>query len=69
MSKTIKMLKSTRGSPDGISVELYKEGQVYEDVSDSLANNFVKHQKVAVLAEKKRPAKEDKALKDAPANK
>lgn len=67
MTKRVKMTKNTKGASDGITVLLYKKDQEY-DVSDSLADNFVRQQKVAVEVEK-RPEKKKKGLGAAPENK
>jgi hypothetical protein len=37
----IKMLKNANGSPDGISVESYKAGEVYDITSESLVKVFI----------------------------
>ena len=42
----IKMKKSTPGSPDGIRINLYKKGEVY-DVDKSLGEVFVNQMEVA----------------------
>lgn len=44
----IKMLKSERGSQDGVLIENFKEGEIY-DIVDNLAMVFVDVMKIAVL--------------------
>jgi len=44
----IKMLKKTQGSPNGIQVNVYEVGEIY-DLPDGLANTFVKIMKVAAF--------------------
>lgn len=53
----IKMLKSEKGSIDGISVKLYEKDNEYE-VNDELGNAFIKG-KFAVLAAVKEEVKSE----------
>ena len=64
------MKKTARGASDGNFVQTYEAGQEY-DVSESLADNFVRQQGIASLVEAKAqgPAPENKALAGAPDDK
>lgn len=44
--KTIKMNRNQSGSPDGISIQLYKSGETYK-VPEDLAKSFVENLKCA----------------------
>lgn len=48
---TVKMLETARGSPDGIHVNLYQAGLIY-DLPDDLAHSFVHLMGVAVAADR-----------------
>ena len=61
----ITMIETTKGSPDGIHVLEFVEGQSY-DIPYSLAKSFVEHMGVAIIAED--PIKQ-KAVIGAPVNK
>lgn len=61
----ITMIETTKGSPDGIHVLEFVEGQSY-DIPYSLAKSFVEHMGVAIIAED--PIKQ-KAIIGAPTNK
>lgn len=43
------MIKTSTGSPDGITIETYEANKIYE-LPEKLAVNFVRDQKMAVLA-------------------
>lgn len=47
----ILMLKTIKGSPDGISVEEYKEGNTYDVQSESLVKVFVANRYATVCQE------------------
>lgn len=66
----VKMLKTTPGSPDGIRVQRYDEGEVY-DLSDALAKAFVDHMNVAeyVVVGRRDSVPAAKMVKAAPENK
>jgi hypothetical protein len=58
----IRMIKTTRGSENGIQINEYEAGKVY-DVNFSLANVFVRVLRVADLVQ------EEKSIASAPENK
>ncbi|MGL6349728.1 MAG: hypothetical protein ACRC2U_07780 [Aeromonas sp.] len=66
----VQMLKSKAGSPDGIQVVFYTEGETY-DVPLALAESFVTEGVAEQVAEGKavREAPANKAVAKAPANK
>ena len=71
----IKMLRTTEGSPNGISVRSYSEGEIY-DLPETLARVFIHDMNVAeeipyVPTPKKVevPTRDEKALTGAPNNK
>jgi hypothetical protein len=64
----IKMLKSERGSVDGIIVQNFKEGEMY-DLPSSLAEVFVKDMGVAEYTTDEPIQVEQKAMGAAPENK
>jgi len=66
----IQMLETADGASDGIHVRRYEKGQVYT-VSESLADNFIRQQGIAIPFEEKAmpAAPENKAKGPAPENK
>jgi len=60
----IKMLTTQNGSPDGVSVRQYREGQVYE-VPEALGRVFVRHRWASRVV----PARRGKDAGAAPENK
>ena len=63
----IKMLRTQRGSPDGLSIRLYQEGKTY-DFPDSLGEVFLKEGWGKEVRERA-PVPEGKALGAAPEGK
>jgi hypothetical protein len=53
---TLKMKKTVKGSPDGITARDYKEGETYE-VPEALARVFTDVMKCAVAVKTAQPAK------------
>ncbi|MDJ0449239.1 hypothetical protein [Methylocystis sp. JR02] len=49
MSKTIKMLKDTRVSPNGHDVEMWRKGEVKENVRDDVADDLTHEQTLAAI--------------------
>lgn len=47
----IKMLKTARGSPDGININEYKSGEIY-NLPDDLGNIFLKEKWAELIEEK-----------------
>lgn len=66
MSKKVRMLKTERGSSDGIHIGVYKKDRDYT-ISDSLANIFINKMKVAM--EVIHSDHEEKMVSEAPSNK
>lgn len=66
----VKMLKTVKGSPDGLNVNLYRKGQEY-DVNDILLQCFIDDGVIELTQEEKAidPIIEDKSIKKAPENK
>ncbi len=66
----IKMLYTCPGSPNGIAIVKYEQGQEYE-INDELADIFVNQMKVAVFVQEEveQPIVEQKAIPEAPINK
>ena len=64
----IVMDKTARGASDGNFVQTYEEGQEY-DVSESLADNFIRQQSIARLVKAKGAAPENKDAGAPPENK
>lgn len=65
-----KMLRNAHGSPDGIKVQHFEKGEVY-DLTDSLAAVFTKHKyaepvEEAPKAKAKGAAPENKAKEEQP---
>lgn len=67
MSKKVRMLQTTKGSPNGISIVVYEKDKDYT-IPDSLAAAFVDRQKVAIEVVYS-PPKEEKMVVEAPSNK
>ena len=66
MAKKVRMLKTERGSPDGIHINVYKKDKDYT-ITDSLAHTFVK--KMGVAMEVIHSYTEEKMMSEAPSNK
>ena len=68
----IKMLQLSAGSPNGIAIVKYEQGQEYE-INDELADVFVNQMKVAVFVQEEEVVQpvivEQKAISEAPSNK
>lgn len=62
------MIATSKGSPDGINVNEYKNGEVY-DLPESLYKVFVKGLNVAVDINSDTKIMEEKKLGNAPENK
>lgn len=64
----VKMLKSIRGSEDGLKVNMYYAGREYE-VGDDLLRLFIMDGVVELVEEKAVEVEENKAIEKAPENK
>lgn len=59
----IKMLKTTKGAPDGVTINTYYEDQEY-DMPNDLADVFVNQLRVAKATASNEILKEDESLND-----